>query len=182
MQARNLKSTSHMSNRVFARTADTTIVNIRKKMDFISDDVGEGRSRAFVLYHNLHVKNSVSASEREWSEQERLRIWRAEQARTSLNTLHKSRDRHVLEKIIQDRNAKVQNEELNTKPETHPAFNQILTKVREMPAKKEEENPLHQMAQKNANFEIDTRTVGRDPLRPEDRACYRTQNNTFFWG
>lgn len=178
LEARNLKGTSQLPSRAISRGASPPSFSHDTK----SDDMSNGIYRAFDLYHRLHVKSSVETSEKNWYEQERLRKWRSEQAISSLGMKQKTRDKHVIEAIIADRNRKIQNNNEDDYCVNQPSSKgkpiELVRNIR----KPQESSELLKIAHQNAKNVIRTRTYSINPLPREDMAYGFSKNNCFYWG
>ncbi|KAK8878627.1 hypothetical protein M9Y10_005407 [Tritrichomonas musculus] len=81
-----------------------TSLSYSERRECICDIMALGSLRAFDAAHKHHAEDLEKDFEKQWKEQERLRLWRAAQAQSKISTRRKERDKGVLEKIVSLRN------------------------------------------------------------------------------
>ena len=81
-----------------------TSLSHSERRECICDIMALGSLRAFDAAHRHHAEELEKDFEKQWKEQERLRMWRTAQAQSKISTRRKERDKGVLEKIVDLRN------------------------------------------------------------------------------
>mgnify|MGYP001085194163 CR=1 FL=1 len=75
-----------------------TSLSYSERRECICDFMALGSLRAFDAAHKHHAEELEKDFEKQWKEQERLRLWKAAHSRSQISTRRKDRDRGVLEK------------------------------------------------------------------------------------
>ena len=81
-----------------------TSLSYSERRECICDFMALGSLRAFDAAHKHHAEELEKDFEKQWKEQERLRLWKTARSKSQISTRRRERDKGVLEKIVNLRN------------------------------------------------------------------------------
>lgn len=81
-----------------------TSLSYAERRECISDYLAAGSLRAFDAKHKHRTAVLEKSLEKQWEEQERVRLWRTAHMRNQITSRRRERDKGVLESIVDTRN------------------------------------------------------------------------------